>query len=268
MRDVMVMVAPNGARRGKADHPALPVTAAELGADAAACFAAGAAAIHLHVRDAIAGHSLDRAIYRAAIAAVRRYAAPHRHPDHDRGGRALHPGRADGDACAPSGPRRCRSRSANLSPTPASEPEARASSRWMAESHVAPQFILYTPEEVTRCLDLIDRGVIPLRAALPALRPRPLLRRPAVVARRPRPVRRRPRRPRFSLGDVRLRPARGRMRPRRSPRSAATSASASRTTSISPTAPSHRTTPRWSKPPSIFSARRISALWMRLAPVR
>lgn len=36
----------------KADHPALPVCASELAADARACVAAGAGAIHLHPRDA------------------------------------------------------------------------------------------------------------------------------------------------------------------------------------------------------------------------
>ncbi len=72
----MIMVAPNGARRGKADHPALPLTAAELAADAKACALAGAAAIHLHVRDAAGGHALDPGLYRAATAAVRAAAGP------------------------------------------------------------------------------------------------------------------------------------------------------------------------------------------------
>jgi uncharacterized protein (DUF849 family) len=31
----------------------------------------------------------------------------------------------------------------------------------MAANRVAPQFILYAPEEVTRCIDLVRRGVIP-----------------------------------------------------------------------------------------------------------
>ena len=47
-----IMVAPNGARLGKADHPALPVTIAEIVACAAACWHAGAGGIHAHVRDA------------------------------------------------------------------------------------------------------------------------------------------------------------------------------------------------------------------------
>ncbi len=65
-----LMVAPNGARRQKSDHPALPVTADELAATAKACFAEGADAIHLHIRKDDGGHSLDAGRYREAVAAV------------------------------------------------------------------------------------------------------------------------------------------------------------------------------------------------------
>ena len=54
-----LMVAPNGARRGKADHASLPLTLAETLATARACHAAGADALHLHVRDEAGAHSLD-----------------------------------------------------------------------------------------------------------------------------------------------------------------------------------------------------------------
>ncbi|MFW8633647.1 3-keto-5-aminohexanoate cleavage protein [Cribrihabitans pelagius] len=70
MADYSMMVAPNGARRGRHDHAALPVTAAETAEVAAACYAAGARALHLHVRDGAGRHSLDPARYREAMAAV------------------------------------------------------------------------------------------------------------------------------------------------------------------------------------------------------
>lgn len=69
-RPFSLMVAPNGARRGKADHPALPLSPAELAATARACQLAGADAIHLHVRDDAGRHTLDPGRYRAAMAAV------------------------------------------------------------------------------------------------------------------------------------------------------------------------------------------------------
>ncbi|KIC37848.1 aminotransferase class-III [Leisingera sp. ANG-M7] len=65
------MVAPNGARRGRGDHPALPVTPQQTAETAAACFAAGVHALHLHVRDNEGRHSLDAGRYREALAAVR-----------------------------------------------------------------------------------------------------------------------------------------------------------------------------------------------------
>jgi|RhiMetdeSRZDD1v2_1073273.scaffolds.fasta_scaffold00308_42 uncharacterized protein (DUF849 family) len=68
---VVVCVAPNGARRGKADHARIPLTAAELAAEAESVAAAGAHALHLHVRDAQGKHSLDAELYRQAIAAIR-----------------------------------------------------------------------------------------------------------------------------------------------------------------------------------------------------
>lgn len=70
-----VTVAPNGARRNKADHPALPISVAETAQTAKACFAAGADCIHLHIRDDNGQHSLDAGRYKEAIAAINQ-AAP------------------------------------------------------------------------------------------------------------------------------------------------------------------------------------------------
>jgi uncharacterized protein (DUF849 family) len=70
MNALCIMVAPNGARRTPADHPTLPVTPEALARTARECQAAGAAAVHLHVRDAALRHTLDPSIYRTAIAAV------------------------------------------------------------------------------------------------------------------------------------------------------------------------------------------------------
>ena len=63
-----ILVAPNGARLTKADHPALPMTVAEVVADARACAEAGAGGIHAHVRDAEGRHVLDAGLYRELLA--------------------------------------------------------------------------------------------------------------------------------------------------------------------------------------------------------
>ena len=66
-----IAVAPNGGRRGKNDHPALPIGPEELASTAAACLEAGAAMIHAHVRDRDGGHLLDADAYREATKAIR-----------------------------------------------------------------------------------------------------------------------------------------------------------------------------------------------------
>lgn len=68
---LLIMVAPNGARRTRGDHPALPMTAAELAETAAACLVRGAAAMHVHVRDDEGRHVLDAGRYAGALAAIR-----------------------------------------------------------------------------------------------------------------------------------------------------------------------------------------------------
>ena len=45
------MVAPNGARKTKKDHPNLPISISEIVEEAFNCFHKGANAIHAHVRD-------------------------------------------------------------------------------------------------------------------------------------------------------------------------------------------------------------------------
>lgn len=67
-----IMVAPNGARRSKRDHPALPITLAETVAVARSCHRTGANALHLHLRDERGEHSLDAGRYLEALVELRR----------------------------------------------------------------------------------------------------------------------------------------------------------------------------------------------------
>lgn len=55
----------------KADHPALPVTLAELADDAEGCVEAGARSFHVHPRDSNGEECLDASIVDAVVAAVR-----------------------------------------------------------------------------------------------------------------------------------------------------------------------------------------------------
>jgi uncharacterized protein (DUF849 family) len=65
-----IKVCLNGSRT-RAEHPAVPVTPAELARAAAAAVAAGAEAVHLHPRDRDGAESLAAADVGAAVAAVR-----------------------------------------------------------------------------------------------------------------------------------------------------------------------------------------------------
>ncbi|MCZ7676810.1 MAG: 3-keto-5-aminohexanoate cleavage protein [Roseovarius sp.] len=67
-----VMVAPTGARLGRADHPALPVSLDQITECASACHAAGANGLHLHVRDDAGRHSLDAGRYLEALSELTR----------------------------------------------------------------------------------------------------------------------------------------------------------------------------------------------------
>jgi 3-keto-5-aminohexanoate cleavage enzyme len=67
----MITVAPTGAETAKADAPALPVTLDELVQTAQACEAAGAALIHVHIRDAEAAPTLDPVRLKDTVAALR-----------------------------------------------------------------------------------------------------------------------------------------------------------------------------------------------------
>ncbi len=65
-----LMVAPNGARKQKLDHPDLPITIQEIALSARDCFLAGADMLHLHIRTKDGDHSLDPDHYKDAICAV------------------------------------------------------------------------------------------------------------------------------------------------------------------------------------------------------
>lgn len=157
----LLMVAPNGARRTQADHPALPIAPADLARTAAACLEAGAAAIHLHVRDAAGQHSLDADRYRAALAAVRAAvgdrmilqitteAVGRYRPEEQM-------------ACV----RAVRPEAVSLAlrelvPDAAHEPAAARFFAWLRAEAIWPQFILYDAEDVRHFKALRRRGVIP-----------------------------------------------------------------------------------------------------------
>ena len=70
-RPTIIMAAPNGARKVKTDHPAIPVTIEETIATAKECYAAGASILHAHVRDDNGKHLLDTLRYQQLLDGLR-----------------------------------------------------------------------------------------------------------------------------------------------------------------------------------------------------
>jgi 3-keto-5-aminohexanoate cleavage enzyme len=163
---LVIAVAPNGARRTKADHPRLPLTPLEIAREAELCAASGASVLHLHVRAADGRHSLDAALYRSAIEAVRRTigdrmviqitteAAGRYGPGEQMATvRDVHPEAVSLGL-------------GELIPDDRAIDAAAAFLAWLQGEQIAPQYILYSPREVARFHDLRGRGVIPQRRPL------------------------------------------------------------------------------------------------------
>jgi 3-keto-5-aminohexanoate cleavage enzyme len=160
-RTPLIMVAPNGARHGKEQHPALPVTEAELVETAVACHAAGAGAIHIHVRDETGRHVLDVDRYNSAVPAIRRAtgdamlvqvtteAVGRYTPEEVEDVFA----RVDAQAISV----------AMRELIPSADHES-LGARTLAEARrkgMAIQHLLYTPDELSRFVTLVERGIVP-----------------------------------------------------------------------------------------------------------
>lgn len=70
----IIMVAPNGARKTRQDHPALPVSIEQTVDEAVRCHAAGATVLHAHVRGKQDEHVLDTGLYQELISEMKRRA--------------------------------------------------------------------------------------------------------------------------------------------------------------------------------------------------
>ncbi|GAB4394923.1 MAG: 3-keto-5-aminohexanoate cleavage protein [Kiloniellaceae bacterium] len=157
---LILAVAPNGARKTQADHPAVPISPAEIAATAAAARAAGAAMIHLHVRDADLKHSLDVGAYREATAAVREAVGEEMIIQ------------VTSEAVGIFTPEQQMAMVRELRPEAVSlairelvpeggEEAAREFLAWTVGAGILPQYILYAAEDVARFGRLQAEGVIP-----------------------------------------------------------------------------------------------------------
>ena len=157
----ILCVAPNGARKTRRDHPDLPTTPAELGRAAAESLEAGAAMIHLHVRDRDLAHILDAAAYRDAIRAIRSQV----------GDRLVI--QVTTESCGLYGPeeqmglvRELRPEAVSLSvaeifPNPTFETASAEFLEWLRAEGIFAQFIVFDADQVRFLVRLIHRGIVP-----------------------------------------------------------------------------------------------------------
>lgn len=158
---LILAVAPNGARKTKADHPAMPITAGECARTAAACREAGAAMIHLHVRDSEEKHSLDTDAYAGAIAAVRREVGDAMIVQMTTEAVGIYRPDEQMAAVRAVRPEAASMAIRELCPDEASVADFADFLSWLKGESISPQFILYSPEDCRRFADLRRRGVVP-----------------------------------------------------------------------------------------------------------
>jgi 3-keto-5-aminohexanoate cleavage enzyme len=158
---LIIAVAPNGARRTKADHPALPMNASESARDAIQCRDAGAAMLHLHVRDGNGKHSLDAELYRQATREIRAEVGDDLIIQITTEAVGMYTPAQQMAMVRDLQPEAISTAVRELIPDEGSEAEAAQFFGWAAAENVAVQYILYDGEDVRRFSDLRHRGVIP-----------------------------------------------------------------------------------------------------------
>lgn len=158
---LILTVAPNGARKTKDDHPALPMTAEEIARTAAACAEAGAAMIHLHVRDKEGGHLLDAEAYREATAAIRREAGDDLIVQITTESVGRYGPEAQMAVVRETEPEAVSLAIRELAAEAAQETAAAEFFAWLQERGILAQYILYSDEDIRRFDDLIRRGILP-----------------------------------------------------------------------------------------------------------
>lgn len=156
-----IAVAPNGGRKTKSDHPALPMTARELAATAARCREAGAAMIHVHVRDRDGRHLLDADAYRAALEAIRGEVGDGLVPQITSEALGLYTAAQQMAVIREVRPEAVSLALREFAPDAAAEPGFADFLSWLRAERIVPQIILYAPDELLRLDALRGRGLVP-----------------------------------------------------------------------------------------------------------
>jgi uncharacterized protein (DUF849 family) len=160
-RATAVAVAPNGARRTKADHPALPLSPGELAREAAACLERGACMLHLHVRNADGRHLLDPDAYRDAIRAIRAEVGERLVLQITTEAVGIYRPEQQVDVVRAVRPEAASIALRELAPEPSDDDLLCDLLGWMSRERIAAQLILYDPADVARLVAMRDSARLP-----------------------------------------------------------------------------------------------------------
>ncbi len=155
-----IMVAPNGARRTKADHPALPVSIEETVEAAKACYAAGAGALHAHVRDDKAEHVLDAGRYRELIEQMRQ-SVPQMAVQITTEAVGRYTAAEQRQVVRDVLPSAVSIALREMLPDPGETSAARIFYHWAREADITIQHILYEPADLSDFFVALEKGIIP-----------------------------------------------------------------------------------------------------------
>lgn len=155
-----LMVAPNGARHSKSDHPNLPLTDDDVVATARACQTAGADGIHIHIRDETGAHQIDAARYRRLLTRLQQE-VPGLYLQVTSEAAGRYSAQEQRDMMRKLRPEHVSVAMREMVRSPTDWPEARAFYHWAAQNNVDIQHILYSPQEVSEFVDAVLDDHIP-----------------------------------------------------------------------------------------------------------
>ncbi len=158
---LMIAVAPNGARKTKAEHSAIPITPAELASTAENCLQAGACMIHLHVRDKEQRHSLDPLLYKEAINAIRSRVGDSLIIQITTEAVGLYQPDEQIEVVKLVKPEAVSIALREFCPDESHEREAAKFFQWMHRENIAPQYILYDLNDLHQFEAFLQRGLVP-----------------------------------------------------------------------------------------------------------
>lgn len=155
-----LMVATNGARRGKSDHPAIPITDDEVVEAARDCQTAGADGIHIHIRDEAGSHLLDADRYAALLDRLG-HEVPGMYLQITSEAAGLYSAQEQRDMMLALKPSHVSVAMREMVRKPFDWADASAFYHWAALNAVDIQHILYSPQEVSDFVDAILQNLIP-----------------------------------------------------------------------------------------------------------